>query len=75
MPNQIVGSVFTAQSNAVNPHHIRTMVGVCSATASGPLLAGSQQIGTYVEETFNDRDTGCYLGWNSTSTLLVDELP
>jgi hypothetical protein len=75
VPNRIVGAVYTANSVMTNPHQIRTMVGVCSATASGPLLVGSHQISVYVADYYSDRDTGCYLGWSSTTTLLVEELP
>ncbi len=75
VPAPITGGVYTARSDYTNPHRIRTMVGVCAATASGPLEAGDHEIRVYVENYYEGRDTGCYLGWESTATLVVEELP
>ena len=74
VPAPIVGSVYTARSTYTNPHHIRTIVGLCSDTEDGPLLSGGHEVAVYVAETYADRNTGCYLGWNSTATLIVEEL-
>ncbi len=75
VPAPITGAVYTARSDYTNPHRIRTMVGVCAATANGPLGPGDHEIRVYVENYYEGRDTGCYLGWESTATLVVEELP
>ena len=75
VPAPITGAVYTARSDYTNPHRIRTMIGVCEATASGPIGPGPHEVRVYVENYYEGRDTGCYLGWESTATLLVEELP
>ena len=74
VPAPITGAVYTPRSDYTNPHRIRTMVGVCAATASGPIGPGEHEIRVYVENYYAGRDTGCFLGWESTATLLVEEL-
>ena len=75
VPGSLQAAVYTRVSNATNPHHQRSLIGVCSATAGGPILAGPHEIRVYVAEWYDGINVGCYLGWNSTSTLMVEELP
>ena len=37
-PAPLTGAVYTPHSAYTNPHHLRTLVGICTATASGPLM-------------------------------------
>ena len=74
VPAPITGAVYTPRSDYTNPHRIRTMVGVCAETANGPIGRGDHEVRVYVENYYAGRDTGCYLGWESTATVLVEEL-
>jgi hypothetical protein len=53
-----------------DPHHIRTITGMCSGVG-----AGQHRIQPYVEQCPGYGSYDCYTGWQSTSTLMVQEEP
>ena len=62
------GNVYT--SPAGDPHHIRTIQGVCAGVA-----AGNHTIQPYVEQCPGYGNYDCYTGWQSTSLLAAREIP
>jgi hypothetical protein len=52
-----------------NPHRHRTIVGICRDIPAGPIT-----VRPYVELCQGYGPADCFTGWNSTSTILVEEL-
>ena len=57
-----------------NVHRHHTIVGVCKATSSGDLRSASYQISMNVGSCTLHRGGDAYTGWQSTSTMIVEEL-
>ncbi len=64
---------FTTLSELTHEFRSATHVGICRATAGGPIPAGGHTITVYSRKG-NDQSS-CELGNNSTGLLLVEELP
>ena len=62
------GTVYISPSG--DPHHIRTIQGVCPNVA-----AGNHTIQPYVEQCPGYGVVDCYTGWQSTTMLAAREIP
>lgn len=56
-------------------HHERTFVGVCTATAAGPIKAGNHNVRIYVRPCDGYAQNDSHTGWNSASRIIIEELP
>ena len=78
-PSQIEGSVYVHNARIHNPHRQRSIIGVCrkigwTKERSHSIKKGRHKVRIYVRNVPGRRNGSCYLGWHSSTLLMVEEL-
>ena len=75
-PAPIEGVIYSVNSELVNIHRSSTIKGVCRGTAGGPLARGMYTAALNVGGCPGFNTTyGAYTGYDSTSSVVMEELP
>ncbi len=76
-PGQIEGVLYThiLQGSTTDLHHHHHIEGFCTENAAGPIKAGSLKIVFATANCAGYSDNDGYTGWNSTSRIIVEEVP
>lgn len=78
-PTPIEGSVYIRKPAPHNPHRQRSIIGVCRAVGwtkelSTPIKKGRHEVRIYVRSPPGYSGAKCFLGWYSSTLLMVEEI-